>query len=127
MEHGELLVLLDLLPKLRAPVPPGVQLCNLRLDSTGIDCRGAATLARSLPAAVPCLARLSLAGCEVGDAGAQALAAAIERGGLPQLHDLDLDENPLGGLGRSVLRRASRTCGVALSAASVIENESLFE
>ena len=103
------------------------QLAMLVLDSSGVDCRDAAALARLLPSAAPDLARLSLSACEVGDAGAQALAAALAAGAWPRLRDVDLDENPFGGVGRAALRRASRARGVGVSVSSVIENDSLFE
>lgn len=127
--RGALRVLLHLLRAGGGGEPEGgsVRLARLVLDSSGIDSKDAATLAKRLPSVAPHLTSLSLSACEIGDVGAQALAAAIAAGAWPKLTGVDVDENPFGGTGRAALRRACRARGVSVSVSSAIENESLFE
>ena len=57
-----------------------------------------------------------------------AIAEAIAQGCLPAtLRELYLEDNPFSPTSRAALRRACHTCGIALSAYSEIENESLYQ
>ena len=84
-------------------------------------------LARTLPEVAPLLVTLSLAGCGIEDIGAKSLADTVRAGHLPRLRSLDLESNPFTPVARHSLRQACRERGVALSAYSEVENETLFE
>jgi hypothetical protein len=93
----------------------------------GISPSGLHALVAGLPDVVPALTHLSLAGCAVETAGANLLADAVRAGRLRRLRRLDLESNPFSPAARTALRRACHGRGVALSAYTEVENESLYE
>lgn len=102
-------------------------LSTLVVDHPLVTPAAVSVLARSLPVAAPMLSSLTMAGCQVDDVGARAIADVVASGKLRRLRTLELEDNPFSPPARGSLRQACRKHGVALSAYSEIENESLFE
>lgn len=110
----------------RRNVANRLPVAELVLDYASIEPTAIVALARGLPSATPVLSTLSLAGCDIDDTGAKALAQMVSSGLLRKLRELSLEDNPFSPAARYSVRHACRSHGVALSAYSEVENESLY-
>lgn len=124
VKEAEMRVLLSLL---RRPCGVHQTLDELVLDySSGIEPAAVKLLRSSLPCIAPALQSLSMAGCRLCDAGVSSIAEMVNTGGLRRLNSIAVEDNPFSPAARSRLRLACRKHGIALSAFTEIENESIY-